>query len=552
MPNKKILDFIERHFSEHCSHPVFLQYFTQQKDPNHSHHKNNLIKTHLYLADLNSNHSFIYLMEMFQSDILCQLTIIDLAHFEPTNKTQLQHLKTLVTLTQTRCPNLKQFLLPRFALNQLDLQDVNILFKENDCVKFKNTFIKGKENIKDPEWGTSQSSNLLRTTQPKIEIKQEEISQLLSALSTTQPEKNKLYLSSSPHSSTFHPDESTSSKFKMIKRGELLNKNMNTPQSLRIRTGIIERDLNKGLAEHIYFPHLPEPHEEIKSNEMRYLTRSDLSDCKRSTQTFYFNFQTELNSNQWVRLLSIDSEYMLHGIIDEQQKKVCILKADDGFFYARSNEDYTLNYVISLPLTLKYNFTHLPMHVQELIRDYKSSPNYTTTSFGDIPMPSFDSENPNIYLKAVYETRAGRCTHRVAAVKYALEALSPLPEVRIVGIDFNHHRLEIKTNPIEGDIHWIQVDLGGGIADLEYPPQTPQPVLHQQDSISTPIFTPPVLSTELIIQLNTSLQQNMDSEARRKSILELIRLNMNSDHIHDKQILLNSIIHSNKRNTLLG
>ncbi len=238
----------------------------------------------------------------------------------------------------------------------------------------------------------------------------------------------------------------------MAEAGEVLN---GVLPELQVRTTVIKADVERSLQQKEYFAGELEltKAKELKDEEIESFKSQDLS------QQIYCKFKQNLVANKIYRLLSIEAAegFVGYQLEKGQQAEVEIFKGDDGFFYARANQNCNFSYVLRAchPSVHQFLYSGLPSNnpVKMVVDEY-SQPLIGEQK----PLPDYSEKNHQEWLEQVFNDKSGSCRHKVLAVFNRLVKNGVSKEnLRIVLINNNHVIIEAKANK-----NWIKIDVGGG------------------------------------------------------------------------------------------
>ncbi len=261
--------------------------------------------------------------------------------------------------------------------------------------------------------------------------------------------------------------------------GEVLN---NNDIQAQIRTEVLERDIAQNLLQKAY---LPSKFSSI--TKLESLTEEQIEGFRKTNPSqIYCQFNLPLTANEKFRLPSFSASETLVGILGSVDN-LKIERGDDDFFYATSEVNRTLSYVVQAdhPKSDIESYCRLSSDdpIKKIIDDYRDpQKGFVGLAVGEKCDVEYDPEFHQASMKKMFDDRSGVCRHRVAAVEYELISKGiDRQRFRTVGINGNHVVLEIKTNG-----KWIKVDFGGGAA-LETKKVTnyeSEPVLNQKPTQS--------------------------------------------------------------------
>ncbi len=203
-----------------------------------------------------------------------------------------------------------------------------------------------------------------------------------------------------------------------------------------------------------------------KEEEINIIQDQDLDQYKKATDGAYVRFTSNLRAKKGKRLYSIDAQEELVGVLGDATDLV-IKRGDDGFFYATSQTDKEISYVLKADKSISVeNKLSDENPIQKIINDYKNK-DFVMTIGANYEMPKIEKGDIKAWKEKVYNKRSGACRHRVAVVydKIINQHPDQKGNVRITGINGNHVILEARA---DSRSNWIGINLGGAEANLNY------------------------------------------------------------------------------------
>jgi hypothetical protein len=324
----------------------------------------------------------------------------------------------------------------------------------------------------------------------------------------TRSEKT-IYVAQNRLANTLDSKSTDTSVFTMAQAGEGLNCDV---EELQTRTGIIELNYETlGQQYRIPAKFVPIARSVCgaagSSTDYQLLSREDIERYKREVDddNNYYLFRQSLKAGRKIRLLSVDAQERFIGII-ESDSGITIEKGDDDFYYATTTSDRVLEYAVGASKQ-KITIETLPQNdpIRKLIEHYKDPGQgyHDNEAHSEFHLPQIEhirrddpsisqEEVHNIWLEMVFNSRAGACRHRVAAVAHKLmQENVDFGNFRIIGINNDHVILEVRESDGRP---WIKVDLGGASA---------------QEAITSEVYSGEALQTGIIGK--KSLSQTISS-----------------------------------------
>lgn len=244
---------------------------------------------------------------------------------------------------------------------------------------------------------------------------------------------------------------SDNTNFTMAQAGEVLNK---TLPKIQVRTAIIKRNIAESLKQEEYVPSA----EKLKSITPKILTEEKIAEFKASKTDTYYRFNLPLKAGQKFRLSSISTREELMGIMTNNNARIEIQKGDDDFYYAVSDLDCRLSWVVKTSDNVIDSFDQMSKDnpIRKAIEEFKERRNEV------VEVPQYNPEKHTEWLEQLFKDGSGACRHLVAAMEYQLllKKFSP-SDIRAVNINANHVVLEVRENG-----QWFKADLGGSPAQL--------------------------------------------------------------------------------------
>lgn len=247
------------------------------------------------------------------------------------------------------------------------------------------------------------------------------------------------------------------SSFNMQKAGEWLNARGRQPH--RIRTGIIE--LSKDFQSVHYQSPMLSP-----CNMPPNITDDFIAECRQKQDGYYYHMVFNVPANEPVRLLSVDAAETLIALSASPNAPICLYRGSDDFYYVQAQTVGSIEYVLQAPTpqqTINREEITDNDPVKAILDGFLNSPKFQPQSQKkQLKQPT---ENFTQWFERLYHSPGGSCEERCYAVWYQIYKNPELTgRVRLVDIDNNHVRLEIKT--LQG--RWVQIDLGGMNTVLDF------------------------------------------------------------------------------------
>ena len=190
------------------------------------------------------------------------------------------------------------------------------------------------------------------------------------------------------------------------------------------------------------------------------ITPENISAFKSSKSgiKIYASLNIALTSGNQIFLPCLSSIDEFEGIVGSKLDGLRIFKGDHGFYYAQSDRNIELNYIVSTELEKKATLSE-GSTAKQIIETFRAK----QKPYTDIAAMPEDGDIKK-WLKTAYEQKSGACRHRVAAVyNKLLEHEVSADNIRALGINGNHIIIEVKDKS-----NWVPYDLGGQVVDLTY------------------------------------------------------------------------------------
>ena len=292
----------------------------------------------------------------------------------------------------------------------------------------------------------------------------------------------------------------TPTTFSMKETGKIIQRPANTT-ALYIRDTSHKMNPNFVALEDNLFVDIDES-QAILSEEIRKFSLKDFEAKKTelekgdSQDKTICSFSKTLESGKKTALPSISPDNKIIGYYtDPPSANVEFLKDESGFYYAKSNQNCAIHYIIEgKELELKKvndpNLKDLDPKVTKIIDDYVGNKESFPLSVENdqYNLPGFSSNKK--FLDDLFNIdNKGSCRHRVASLAHKFEqnGFKFGTNYRIISVNGNHVLLEVKKQDSD---EWINLDLGGSASILK---EVPQSELTSQ-TLSAPIILPDQLS----------------------------------------------------------
>jgi hypothetical protein len=195
----------------------------------------------------------------------------------------------------------------------------------------------------------------------------------------------------------------------------------------------------------------------------------------------YCQFSQYICAGQRCRLLSASPEDQFMGILEEDSSDIGIIdvksneiqiaRGNDDFYYAITNQDCLIKYVIKYPKILTDQQLNKDDPIKQIIDDYRDpKKGYKKISKDNQLIPEIaEFKSVEAWLENLFQRRGGSCRHRAMAVWGKLLATPDIDKsrFRVTHIDNNHIVIEIQNF----DGRWYKADVGGSNARLVYFPK---------------------------------------------------------------------------------
>ena len=287
----------------------------------------------------------------------------------------------------------------------------------------------------------------------------------VNTLFQSKPKATGIYVTPDGDSTAIDDKNGTDVTYNMKNVGEILSSKI---KNLKTRTGVGKATFRSG---ELMINKLQPSEINFTRVDITSIKDSDIDKYKTEQNAAYVKFTSNLKAGLRQRLYSIDAQERLVGVLNDATGLV-IEKGDDGFFYATSNKDRELSYVLdgreNMALFGLEEMLPDGNPIQEIINDYKDPNKGFKMAVGaNFVMPQIQDGNIQAWKREVYDKRLGSCRHRVAVVYDKIIELYPdqKENVRISYINGNHVVLEVRA---DSKSKWIECDLGGSAGNLSY------------------------------------------------------------------------------------